>query len=109
MNIRTGSFATLAVLSLLGCTSQYVESTTAMANTYISVADVSNVENIAIQPVRMTPDRVICLRETPTGSYIPRERCYTQRDLDQQHDEAERWLSSGGRDGSLVTSEYLSN
>ena len=108
MRIQFGIFATASLVSLLGCTSQSVEPTTAMANTYISVADVSNVENIAIQPVRMTPDRVICLRETPTGSYIPRERCYTQRELDQQADEAHRWLSSGGRDGSFVTSEHLS-
>ncbi len=109
MRIPIGSFATANRLSLLGCTAQPVESTGTLANTCISVADVGNVESIAIQPLRMTPDRVICVREIPTGSYIPRERCYTQRELDQQADETRRWLSSGGRDGSFVTSEHLSN
>ena len=107
MKIHTGNLASASLVSLLGCTSQSVESTSPLANTYISVADVGNVENIAIQPLRMTPDRVICVRETPTGSYIPRERCYTRRELDQQADETHRWLSSGGRDGSVVTSEHL--
>jgi hypothetical protein len=107
MRISIGNFATASRLSLLGCTAQPVESTGTLANTYISVADVGNVENIALQPLRMTPDRVICVRETPTGSYIPRERCYTRRELDQQADEAHRWISSGGRDGSVVTSEHL--
>ncbi len=108
MNSLTGFLGTAGLLSLLGCTAQPIDSTQGSASADFRVANVGNAQEVAIQPTPMTPDRVVCRRETPTGSTIPRTRCYTQREIDQQGIEAREWLATDGRRGSLTFADPLS-
>ena len=108
MNNLTGFLGTAGLLCLLGCTAQPIDSTQGSASADFRVANVGNAQEVAIQPTPMTPDRVVCRRETPTGSLIPRTRCYTQREIDQQGIEAREWLASDGLRGSLTVADPLS-
>ncbi len=104
--MRAVALSLLSSLSLLGCTAQPVLP-------LLSLADANHVqlENAKEVPIRRQPisaDRVVCENVTPTGSYLPRRRCYTLRQRDREAAEAQEWLRSGGQRGSITLADPLS-
>lgn len=100
------SLSLLSSLSLLGCTTQQTQPVH-------SLADASHVrlENVSEVPIRQEPtngDRVVCENVVPTGSHIPRRRCNTQRQRDQQAADAQEWLRTGGERGSVTLADPAS-
>ncbi len=104
--MRAVALSLLNSLSLLGCTAQPVLP-------LLSLADATQVqlENVKEVPIRLQPtgaDRVVCDDVTPTGSYLPRRRCYTLRQRDREAAEAQEWLHSGGQRGAVTLADPLS-
>ena len=47
-------------------------------------------------------DKVVCKRDNPTGSHIPRTRCYRRKDVQQRRDQDQRQLEDM-KLGSAIT------
>jgi hypothetical protein len=64
-----------------------------------------NVENIALVPSGQSrlpsDDRVVCIKENRTNSYLPSNRCRTKRQRSEESDRAQEWMRSGGEFGSV--------
>ena len=100
------SLSLVSSLSLLGCTAQPIQPLHSLTN-----ANHVRLENVSEVPIRQQPttgDRVVCNNVAPTGSHIPRRRCNTQRQRDQQAAEAQEWLLTGGERGSLTVADPMS-
>jgi hypothetical protein len=48
------------------------------------------------------PEELICVREAPLGSRIPKEFCATQRELDRLAEAAREWVYSEGAWGGMM-------
>lgn len=60
----------------------------------------TNAKVVALAPTSAESE-IVCQREVPTGSHIARRRCYTKAALRRQTEEAQEWLRSRGRRGSI--------
>ena len=100
------SLSLLSSFSLLGCTAQPIQPLHSLTD-----ANRVQLENVSEVPIRQQPatgDRVVCVDAAPTGSHIPRRRCNTQRQRDQQAAEAQEWMLTGGERGSLTVADPMS-
>ncbi len=100
------SLSLLSSLSLLGCTAQPVRPLHSLADA--SQVQLENVKEVPIGRRPTSGDRVVCSYVTPTGSHLRRKRCYTVRQSDHNAAEAQEWLRSGGRRGSLTLADPVS-
>jgi hypothetical protein len=57
----------------------------------------------SIEIVAPSGERLICRTEATMRSHIPRRRCFTGTQLDRIMREAQEWMRSGGRYGSVYT------
>ena len=100
------SLSLLSSFSLLSCTAQPIQPLHSLTD-----ANYVQLENVSEVPIRQRPttgDRVVCDYAAPTGSHIPRRRCNTQRQRDQQAAEAQEWMLTGGERGSLTVADPMS-
>ncbi len=101
------SLSLLSSLSLLGCTAQPIQPLHSLADA--NHVQLENVSEVQIRQQPNTGDRVVCDNVAPTGSHIPRRRCNTQRQRDQIAAEAQEWMLTEGRRGSVTLADPLSH
>jgi hypothetical protein len=100
------SLSLLSSLFLLGCTAQPIQPLQSFTD--VNHVQLQNVSEVPIRQRPATGDRVVCVDVAPTGSHIPRRRCNTQRQRDQQAAEAQEWMLTGGERGSLTVADPMS-
>jgi len=95
-------------LAFTACASQPSTPPTSTAGAVAAVADADAEELretakvVAVQPEPATSDGVVCRRERVTGTHNPRRICTTSEARRQQRAEAQEWLRSGGRQGTVT-------